>query len=168
MRVQPVSPPQHASLIDLLCELHRYYNQGSTVAPEMVRSYLVEHLLAAHSGLCLGVAFDETQEVLGFAAISLTYALVEPAPERRRHCWLKELYVRGSHRSIGVGEALMAWVARYAVENGCCRIDWPVKSSNSRGIAFYERLGAELVDGRRSYRLSEPRLGTLARSALGG
>jgi ribosomal protein S18 acetylase RimI-like enzyme len=62
----------------------------------------------------------------------------------------------------------MTWVARYSVANGCCRVDWPVKSSNSRGIAFYERLGAELVSDRLSYRLSEPSLGTLARSALDG
>jgi GNAT superfamily N-acetyltransferase len=167
-RVQLVSPPQHESLVDLLCELHRYYNEESTVAPDMVRSYLVEDLLADHSGLQLVVAFDDTHHVLGFAAISLTYSLVEPAPGRRRHCWLKELYVRESHRGVGVGEALMTWVARYAVENACCRIDWPVKVSNSRGIAFYERLGAKLVDDRLSYRLSEPHLGTLARSALDG
>jgi GNAT superfamily N-acetyltransferase len=167
-RVELVSPPQHASLIDLLCELHSYYNAGSKVAPSMVRSYLVEDLLAEHSGLQLVVAFDDRQYVLGFAAISLTFSLVEPTPDRRRHCWLKELYVREAHRGMGVGEALMIWVARYAVENACCRIDWPVKASNSRGIAFYERLGAKLVDDRLSYRLSEPNLSTLVRSALDG
>jgi GNAT superfamily N-acetyltransferase len=167
-RVELVSPPQHASLVDLLCELHSYYNEGSTVPPDMVRLYLVKDLLAEHSGLHLVVAVDETQYVLGFAAISLTYSLVEPTPGRRRHCWLKELYVRDSRRGMGVGKALMTWVARYAVENACCRIDWPVKASNSRGIAFYERLGAKLVDDRLSYRLSEPDLGTLARSALDG
>ena len=168
-RVELVSPPQHASLVGLLCELHSYYNDGAKVAPDMVRSYLVEDLLAEHSGLRLVVAVDDTtQDVLGFAAISLTFSLVEPAPDRRRHCWLKELYVRESHRGVGVGEALMSWVAGYAVENACCRIDWPVKASNSRGISFYERLGAKLVDDRLSYRLSEPELGSLARSALDG
>jgi hypothetical protein len=89
MRVELVSPPQHASLVDLLCELHSYYNEGSTVAPEMVRSYLVEDLLAVHSGLCLAVAIDESQGLLGFAAISLAYSLLEPTPDRRRHCWLR-------------------------------------------------------------------------------
>jgi GNAT superfamily N-acetyltransferase len=168
MRVDLVSPPQHESLVDLLCELHSFYNEGSSAAPDMVRSYLVEDLLSGDSGLRLVVAYDETQYVLGFAAISLTYSLVEPTPDRRRHCWLKELYVRESHRSTGVGEALMTWVARYAVKNACCRIDWPVKAANSRGIAFYERLGAKLVEDRLSYRLSEPSLGTLARGALDG
>lgn len=167
-RVELVSPPQHASLVDLLCELHSYYNAGAEVAPDMVRSYLVEDLLSEHSGLGLAVAVDDTQQVLGLAAVSLTFSLVEPTRDRRRHCWLKELYVRESHRGKGVGEALMAWVARYAVENACCRVDWPVKASNSRGISFYERLGAKLVDDRLSYRLSDPDLSTLARSAPDG
>jgi ribosomal protein S18 acetylase RimI-like enzyme len=56
----------------------------------------------------------------------------------------------------------MAWAARYAFENGCRRIDWPVKASNARGIAFYESLGAERVVDRLSYRLSEPCVGQLA------
>jgi len=162
MRVGLVLPPQHDSLVDLLCELHTYYNEASSVAPAMVRSYLVEDLLAPHSGLQLVVAHDELQHVAGFAAIALTYSLVEPHPDRRRHCWLKELYVRAAHRGTGVGEALMAWVAQYAVENNCCRIDWPVKASNTRGIAFYEGLGGKLLEDRLSYRLEGPALTGLA------
>jgi GNAT superfamily N-acetyltransferase len=153
--------------VDLLRELHTYYNEGSSVTREMVRSYLVEQLLAADSPLRLVVAFQDDGQVLGFAAISLTYSLVEPTPEKRRHCWLKELYVLSSKRSAGVGRALMAWVARYATENGCSRIDWPVKASNAKGIAFYESLGARQVADRLSYRLCEPRLGAFAAESGG-
>jgi GNAT superfamily N-acetyltransferase len=171
VRVELVSKPQHESLVDLLCELHTYYNEGSSVSREVVRSYLVENLLAADSPLRLVVAFQEDGQVVGFAAIALTYSLVEPTPEKRRHCWLKELYVLSSKRSLGVGRALMAWVARHAVENGCWRIDWPVKATNARGIAFYEGLGARQVADRLSYRLSEPSLSQFAsesKSECGG
>jgi ribosomal protein S18 acetylase RimI-like enzyme len=61
----------------------------------------------------------------------------------------------------------MLWVARYAVEHGCSRIDWPVKASNVRAISFYESLGAKLVDDRLSYRLSQPSLGALAGGSTG-
>ena len=162
MRVDLVSAAPQESLVDLLCELHTYYNEDSTVPRDLVRSYLAEHLLAPDSPLRLAVATRNDGEVLGFAAISLTYSLVEPAPEKRRHCWLKELYVRSSTRSRGIGSALMAWVARYAVENGCARIDWPVKATNARGIAFYQGLGATQVVDRLSYRLSGPGLSRLA------
>jgi ribosomal protein S18 acetylase RimI-like enzyme len=96
------------------------------------------------------------------AAITLAYSLVDFAVEKRKHCQLKELFVKASQRSEGVGRALMLWVAGYAIEHGCRRIDWPVKASNDRGISFYEGLGAERVVERLSYRLTEPNMSQLA------
>lgn len=163
MQVGLISPPQYESFVDLLCELHAYYNEGSSVPREMVRAHLMDNLLGPHSPLRLVVAGDDAGQVFGFAAISLTWSLVEPTPEQQRHCQLKELYVRSSERSRGVGKAMMSWVARYAADNGCRRIDWPVKATNAKGIAFYEGLGAQQVVERLSFRLSEPSLGELAR-----
>ena len=165
MRVELVCGSQHESLIDLLCELHTYYNEGSMVSREVVREHLVENLLGAGSPYRLVVACADDGAVIGLAAITLVYSLVEPTVDKRRHCQLKELYVRASGRSQGAGRALMSWVARYALENGCCRIDWPVKASNARGIAFYESFGAERVVDRLSYRLSEPWVGRLAQES---
>ncbi|UVH60402.1 GNAT family N-acetyltransferase [Variovorax paradoxus] len=162
MHVELVSEAQHESLTDLLCELHAFYNDGAKVSREAVREHLLGNLLAAGSPHRLAVASGDDGAVVGLAAISLVYSLVEFAPDRRKHCQLKELYVKASGRSNGAGRALMAWVARYAVENGCCRIDWPVKASNDRGISFYEGLGAGRVLDRLSYRLSEPQLSRLA------
>jgi len=164
MRIQLVGETQQESLIDLLCELHAYYNEGSAAAREVVREHLLDNLLAAGSPHRLAVASTGDGPVLGLAAITLVYSLVEPAPDKRRHCQLKELYVRSTARSHGVGRALMTWVAGHALENGCGRIDWPVKASNARGISFYERLGAERVVDRLSYRLAEPGLSRLAGS----
>jgi GNAT superfamily N-acetyltransferase len=162
MRVDLVSEAQHESLVDLLCELHAYYNDGAEVTRELVREHLTANLLAPGSFQCLVVAQDESGTVIGLAAISLVYSLVDFSPDQRRHCQLKELYVRSSHRSHGAGRALMAWVARYATRHGCARIDWPVKAFNLRGIAFYESLGAKRVIERLGYRLSEPGLSQLA------
>jgi hypothetical protein len=47
----------------------------------------------------------------------------------------------------------MAWVARYALDQGCGRIDWHVQASNHAGIRFYAGLGADCVEGRLNYRL---------------
>lgn len=163
MQVGLVSPPQRESLVELLGELHSYYNEGSPVPAGLVRAHLVDNLLGPDSPLRLVVACDHADRVLGLAAISLTYSLVEPSPEQARHCQLKELYVRSSERGVGVGKALMAWVARYALANGCHRIDWPVRATNDRGIAFYKALGARQVVERLSFRLSGPALGELAR-----
>ena len=164
MHVELVSETQYESLIDLLCELHAFYNEGAVVPREVVREHLLENLLGAESPHRLVVAPGDDGRVVGIAAITLVYSLVDFAVDKRKHCQLKELYVRPLARSQGVGKALMSWVARYAFENACRRIDWPVKASNARGIAFYERLGALQVVERLSYRLSEPGMLELANS----
>lgn len=162
MRVGLVAESQHQSLVDLLCELHAYYNEGACAPPERVESHLVSNLLASESPLRLVVASEGDDKVVGFAAIGLVYSLVEFEPEKRRQCQLKELYVRQACRGRGVGRALMTWVARYAIDNACCRVDWPVQTSNPRGIAFYQSLGAEQLRSRLSFRLSGRALAELA------
>lgn len=162
MRVELVTENQHESLVDLLCELRAFYNEDSVVRRELVEEHCRENLLAIQSPHRLIVASGSSGAVVGLAAITLAYSLVDFTAEKRKHCQLKELYVRSSQRSKGVGRALMSGVARYAFENGCRRIDWPVKASNARGISFYEGLGARLVAERLGYRLSDPNIGELA------
>jgi len=162
MRVELVTKTQHGSLIDLLCELHAFYNEGAAIDRKTVEEHLLENLLGPQSPHQLLVASKENGVVIGLAAITLVYSLVDFAQDKRKHCQLKELYVRSSERSRGIGRALMVGVARFAFENGCRRMDWPVKASNARGIAFYEGLGASRVVERLSYRLSEPGIGQLA------
>jgi GNAT superfamily N-acetyltransferase len=162
MRVDLVSEAEHESLIDLLCELHAFYNEGTVVPREAVKEHLLENLLAAGSPHRLVVASSDEGRVVGLAAITLVYSLVDFSAEKRKHCQLKELYVRSSERSKGAGRALMSWVARYAFEKGCRRIDWPVKASNARGLSFYESLGAQRVVDRLNYRLTESGMAQLA------
>jgi GNAT superfamily N-acetyltransferase len=162
MRIAPVSPEQYESLIDLLCELYRHYNPGASVSRDVVRDHLLDNLLVPGSAVRLIVAEDAARHIVGFAAVMLLHSLVDPTPANRRQCMVKELYVRAGRRGDGVGRMLMAWVARYAVEQGCGRIDWHVQASNHAGIRFYAGLGAERVQTRLSYRLMRPAMDALA------
>jgi GNAT superfamily N-acetyltransferase len=56
--------------------------------------------------------------------------------------YLEDLVVSESARSRGVGESLMAALAREAVSRGALRIEWAVLDWNTRAMYFYERLGA--------------------------
>lgn len=162
MRIAPVCPHQHESLIDLLCELYGYYHPQGSVPRDVVRDHLLRNLLAPDSAVSLIVAEDAAGTIAGFAAVVLLHSLVDPTPANRRQCMVKELYVRTGRRGRGVGRALMAWVARHAVDEGCGRIDWHVQASNHDGIRFYAGLGAEPVAGRSSYRLRRPAMEALA------
>ncbi|WP_373526084.1 N-acetyltransferase family protein [Nostoc sp.] len=60
--------------------------------------------------------------------------------------WLDDLYVKAEHRGHRVGEALMLRLRQIGQEKDCGRIDWTVAVSNERGIKFYERIGANIIN----------------------
>ena len=103
MRIDLVTAAQDESLIDLLCELYRYYHDKE-VARADVRDHLLCNLLAPDSPLRLVVAQDASGTVVGFAAVALVYSLVDPTPAQRRQCMMKELFVRADSRGRGVGD----------------------------------------------------------------
>jgi GNAT superfamily N-acetyltransferase len=57
--------------------------------------------------------------------------------------YLEDLYVTPSLRGRGVGLALLAAVARRAVERGCGRLEWSVLDWNEPALGFYRKLGAQ-------------------------
>lgn len=138
--VAPVKPTQYESLVDLLFELHTYYNDPPTATREDVRAHLLTNLLADSPSLCLLTASNNSDEVVGFAALHLQYSLVEPSPGARRQCVLKELFVSSANRGFGIGELLVRHAARFTVDHGCARMDWNVKASNLGASTFTSRL----------------------------
>ena len=59
----------------------------------------------------------------------------------RPFLFLEDLVVDESARSGGVGEALMAALAREGVRRGAMRIEWAVLDWNVNAIRFYRRIG---------------------------
>ncbi len=75
---------------------------------------------------------------------------------------LEDLFVRPAHRGKGTGKALLAHLARRAVESGANAVQWSVLDWNKPSIAFYESLGARPPEGWLTYRLAGEALKTLA------
>lgn len=168
MHIGLVLPAQCEPLVDLLCEVNAFYNPEAPAPRDTVRQHVLQNLLSATSPHQLVVATRHDGVLAGLAAITKVHSLVEPEPERRHHLQLKELFVSQAERGQGVGLALMKWVARFALEHHCHRMDWPVKAANLRGQAFYRRLGAHAVEDRLSFRMAEPRIRALAKAIDAG
>jgi len=82
-----------------------------------------------------------------------------------RGMFLEDLFVRESFRGRGTGKALLATVARIAVEEHCYGIHWEVLDWNEKAIELYKAMGAEFRDQWRPVLLHGNSLLRLARDA---
>lgn len=77
--------------------------------------------------------------------------------------YLEDLYVRPAHRRHGGGRAILEHLAREANRRGCGRFEWAVLEWNAPAIAFYEKLGAQLLPDWRVCRLTGDALARFGR-----
>jgi len=97
-------------------------------------------------------------EALGFALFFHNFSTFLGKPG----IYLEDLFVRPQARGLGLGKALLAFLARTALERGCARLDWAVLDWNAPSIGFYRSLGATALDDWTTYRLSGEALERLA------
>jgi GNAT superfamily N-acetyltransferase len=95
---------------------------------------------------------------LGFALFFHTFSTFLGQPG----IYLEDLFVIPEARGRGVGRALLAHLARVAVERGCGRVEWAVLDWNAPAIRFYDSLGARPNDQWTVYRLTGAPLAALA------
>lgn len=85
-----------------------------------------------------------------------------------RGLFLEDLFVREQFRGKGIGQALLAKVARVAVEEECVGVRWEVLDWNEPAIELYKALGAEFRDEWRSVLLTGQSLLELAEKSREG
>jgi GNAT superfamily N-acetyltransferase len=108
---------------------------------------VAESLIAEDSGAAVGFAlfFHNFSTFLGRPGI-----------------YLEDIYVRPAARGRGIGKALLAKLAKIAVERGCGRMEWSVLNWNEPAIGFYRGLGALAMDEWTVFRLTGSALEDLA------
>jgi len=79
---------------------------------------------------------------------------------------LEDLYVTPEHRKKGIGRALLAKLARIALDEGCGRLEWDVLDWNVNAIAVYQRIGANIQTEWRIMRLAGDALHQLAATSV--
>jgi GNAT superfamily N-acetyltransferase len=82
----------------------------------------------------------------------------------RPFLFLEDLVVGEAARARGVGEALVAAIAREGVARNAVRIDWAVLDWNEGAMRFYRRLGAGPTKDWVRYSLEEEAMRKLAES----
>jgi GNAT superfamily N-acetyltransferase len=97
-------------------------------------------------------------ERVGFALFFETYSTFLA----QRGLYLEDLFVKPEHRGQGYGKALLAHLARIALERGCGRFEWAVLDWNAPSIGFYKSLGARPMEEWTTFRLTGDALESLA------
>jgi len=96
----------------------------------------------------------------GFALYFYSYSTWEG----RAGIYLEDLFVRPEHRGRGIGKALLAGVAKVAVDRSCGRLEWSVLDWNTPSIEFYRSQGALPMDDWTVFRVADRALNELADS----
>lgn len=156
--IRPATPADCSLIVELIRELAEYEKllDQCHATPEALRESLfgdrpqAECLIAEHGSA--GV---------GFALFFHNYSTFLAKPG----LYLEDLYVRPAARGLGIGKALLAALAKLAVERGYGRFEWSVLDWNAPAIRFYESLGAKPQDEWTIYRVTGEALVTLAAQA---
>ena len=135
VRVRPALPSDAPRIVELDRELARFERlqppddaEARRLVSWIFETKRLEALVAETGGRVEGIALF--YEGLGtFRA--------------RPFLYLEDLVVSEQSRGRGVGEALMAALAREAIRRNALRIEWAVLDWNSGAIRLYERLGAK-------------------------
>ncbi len=161
--IRPVAPGDVEGVLALVHELARCEREPDAV--EMTAEQLHEALFAAGAKLFGHVATDTSGagDVIGMALWFCNFSTW-----RGRHgVYLEDLYVHPEHRRRGIGEALLATLAKECVDRAYARLEWSVLNWNEPAIDFYRSLGAVGLDEWTVFRLDDEALAALAIS-LGG
>jgi GNAT superfamily N-acetyltransferase len=153
-------PYDAETLVNLIRELAVFekLEAHAKATPDLIRRHLfgprpfAEALLAEDDG-----------EAVGFALFFHTFSTFRGQPG----LYLEDLFVRDSERGRGVGKALLATVARIAVERDCGRLEWAVLDWNAPAIGFYRSLGSSPMDDWTTHRVEGEALIRLADKAEG-
>jgi GNAT superfamily N-acetyltransferase len=159
IQIRLAGPGDAAALTELFDAVDRHY--WGAAAPS--RKAMAEHVrLRVLSATSCEVALAEIDgDAVGLA----TFAILYPAPGPSGQLFMKDLFTLAAARGRGVGHALMAFLARLALERGCGRFDWTAETDNPETLAFYDRLGARRVEEKVYYRFDGEALKALADKA---
>jgi GNAT superfamily N-acetyltransferase len=141
LQIRCAQPHDTATILRFICALADYEKlRDSVVATEdKIAATLFGPRPSAEVLIAERVAIDGSAQAIGFALFFHSYSTFLAQPG----LYLEDLFVDPSARGFGVGLALMAALARIAVDRDCGRFEWSVLDWNTPSIEFYRALGSK-------------------------
>jgi diamine N-acetyltransferase len=156
--IRDATPHDAADVVRLILELANFERLSHEARPD--KELLERHLSRHASPRCEALLAEDADSgrMVGFAIFFQVYSTFLTRWQIR----LEDLYVVPDLRGMGVGRALLARVARIAVDRDCERVEWSVLDWNTSAVKFYRDLGATDVSEWVPMRLAGEALENLA------
>ncbi len=155
IQLRAARPDDTAQILDLIGELAAFEKLSHEVVAD--ESTLRDCLFGERPYAEVVIA-ERNGEAVGFALFFHNFSTFLGRPG----IYLEDLYVRPEARGHGLGQQLLAHLAKLAVERGCGRLEWCVLDWNEGAIRFYRRLGAVSMDEWTTFRLTGDALEAMA------
>ncbi len=153
--VRPVTPADVSTLFELIHTKAEYENIAHTVTGNVTT--LEAHLFGKQPHI-EAILAESSGQVVGFATFFSNYSTYMT----QVGIHLDDLFVLAEYRGMGIGKALISYVAQLGVKRGCGRLDWNVAQWNEPAITFYERMGGTILPDCRTCRVVGESLSYLA------
>ena len=155
LRVEPATESDVPIILSYIRKLAEYEKLSHMVVA--TEEDIREHVFGPNPVAEVLLAYWD-EEPVGFALYFRNFSTFLG----RAGLYLEDLFVDPAHRGKGIGKALLARLAKIALERGYGRLQWEVLDWNTPSIEFYRRLGAVPLDQWTGYRLSGEALDRLA------
>lgn len=147
LKINPATPADVPTIVALITALAEYERLAHEVVAD---DAAIHRTLFGDKPVAEAVIARVGGVSVGFAVFFHNYSTFLGRPG----LYLEDLFVLPEHRGRGFGRALLAHLARVAVERGCGRMEWSVLKWNAPAIGFYESLGATPMNEWTVYRLT--------------
>lgn len=155
--IRPATPDDCALVMHFI---HRLADYEKLLSEVTGTEDDVRRELFGENAIVRAVIAYEGETPVGFALYFFNFSTFLT----RRGLYLEDLYIEPEYRGKGYGKALIEYLAREAVKNGCGRFEWVVLEWNEAAIGFYKRIGAKIMQDWRLCRVTGDALKRLAQT----
>lgn len=139
LEIRPAVPGDTARILAYIFELADYENLSHEVVA--TEDAIAASLFGDRPAAAVFMA-EWDGKPAGFALYHSMYSTFIA----RTGLYLEDLFVRPDFRGNGIGTALLVRLARLAVDEGHCRLDWSCLTWNEPSLDFYRSIGAREMD----------------------
>ena len=133
--LREAQPGDEGLVLSFIRQLAEYENLLDQVeADEATLRHSLFERKAAHALIA-----EENGEPIGFALYFYNFSTFQG----RHGLYLEDLFVKPEYRGKGYGSAMLAWLAKKAVDEDCGRFEWVCLDWNEPALKVYRRLGAQ-------------------------